>query len=316
MKKIIFIILICLSLPTLAWDLGKVGNFKFEKVNQNVYVMHGPLGEPNKANQGFMNNPSIILSKNGLILIDPGSTYQVGKNILNEIKKITDKPILAVINTHVHGDHWLANHAIKEAYPKIKIYAHPTMIKRAKESVGNAWLKSMLKMTEGLSKDTKLVIPNTTLENQTKITVDGENFLIHTILPAHTNTDIMIEHTESKTLFLGDNCFSKRFGMFDDSSSIHGNIQALELIEKLDINTFVPGHGKSGNLIEVLTPFLDYLIKLKKHVQIGYDKQLEDFNIKKNIINDFSDYKDWIGFDTNFGKHVNKMYLEIEEINF
>ena len=114
-----------------AWELGELGQFHFAKLNDQVYVMHGPLEEPSKANQGFMNNPGIIVGKNGIIVIDPGSTYSVGKNVLQEIKKISSLPVVAVFNTHIHGDHWLANQAIKEAYPEAEIYAHPQMIKQA-----------------------------------------------------------------------------------------------------------------------------------------------------------------------------------------
>ena len=57
------------------FSLGKYGTFKFKKVNQNVYVMHGPVVEPNKENEGFMNNPAIIESEKGLIIVDPGGNY-------------------------------------------------------------------------------------------------------------------------------------------------------------------------------------------------------------------------------------------------
>ena len=51
-------------------------------------------------------------AQDGVILVDPGSTYQVGKQVLAEIKKVTTKPVVAVFNTHIHGDHWLGNQAI------------------------------------------------------------------------------------------------------------------------------------------------------------------------------------------------------------
>lgn len=44
---------ILLSFPTAAWNLP-VGEFKFEPVADQVYVMHGPLAQPNRDNQGFM----------------------------------------------------------------------------------------------------------------------------------------------------------------------------------------------------------------------------------------------------------------------
>ena len=99
-----------------AWTLP-VGEFAFEEVATNVYVMHGPLEEPNPDNHGFMNNPALIVGDEGLILIDPGSTLQVGMKILEEMEKVSTKPVLAVFNSHIHGDHWLGNQAVRQAYP-------------------------------------------------------------------------------------------------------------------------------------------------------------------------------------------------------
>ena len=104
------------SLTASAWNLP-VGNFEFEPIADNVYVMHGPLSMPNKQNQGFMNNPAIIEGQNGLILIDPGSSLLVGDKILEEVARVSSKPVIAVFNTHIHGDHWLGNQAVKRAYP-------------------------------------------------------------------------------------------------------------------------------------------------------------------------------------------------------
>jgi hypothetical protein len=44
-------------------------------------------GEPNAKNRGFMNNPGLVVGKNGAIIIDPGSAYGVGAAISNNINK-------------------------------------------------------------------------------------------------------------------------------------------------------------------------------------------------------------------------------------
>jgi len=296
-----------------AWDLGEEGTFHFEKVNQNVYVMHGPLSEPNAANQGFMNNPGLIVSAKGLIIVDPGSAYGVGKEVLKEIEKISDKPILAVFNSHIHGDHWLANQAVKEKYPDVKIYGHPDMITQANGEQGIIWVDMMKRLTEGKTEGTKVVAPEFAVNQGDAIEVDGQHFRIHSMVPAHTNTDIMIEHIESKTLFLGDNSFYQRMGRFDGSASMLGNIKVLGYATDMNMTTYVPGHGRTGKSDTAVKPFLDYLIKVKEVVQTGFDDDLQDFEIKEKVIGQFDEYKSWQGFATNFGKHINSMYLEIEK---
>ena len=161
--------------------------------------------------------------------------------------------------------------------------------------------------------DTKLVIPDSTLDDNDTIEVDGQRFRIHATVPAHTDTDIMIEHLNSRTVFLGDNCFRDRFGQFDGSSGIDGNIKALQSILDLDIQHFVPGHGQSGSADDVVVPYLSYLTLLEEVVNEGFESDLQGYEIKQANLSRFEDFQNWHGFSTYLGKHVDKMYLEVEE---
>ncbi len=312
MKLFFTLIMLFLSFSAQAWQLAGLGDFKFESLAQNVYVMHGPLDEPNVANQGFMNNPAIIVSDNGVIIVDPGSTLGVGENILAEMAKITNKPVLAVFNTHIHGDHWLANDAVYRKFPKAKIYAHKNMKAQAAEQ-GLFWIDLMSQLTKGLSAATKVVVPNQGLEQGAEIEIDGQVFRIHSVVPGHTDTDIMIEHVGSKTVFLGDNGLRDRVGRFDGSSAISGNIEALGRMLKLDAGQYVPGHGRSGSASEVVEPYLDYLTMLQEVVSAGFEEELQGYEIKQKNLDKFEPWQDWHGFETYLGKHIDKMYLEIEE---
>ncbi len=117
--------------------------YAFEKIAENTWVMHGPRELPNPKNKGFMNNPGFVITSAGLVIIDPGSTLQVGENVLSEIKKISQQAVVAVFNTHIHGDHWLGNQAIKAAYPNVKIYGHPQMLVEIENGEGKNWLNTM-----------------------------------------------------------------------------------------------------------------------------------------------------------------------------
>lgn len=312
MNRIILLMVFLFPLVGHAWELKGVGSFQFEQINDHVYVMHGPLGEPDKENQGFMNNPGFVVVEGGIVLIDPGGTVQVGRQVLAEIKKVTDKPLLAVFNTHIHGDHWLGNQAVTELYPEIKIYAHPEMITQAKGNEGQVWVDMMENLTEGASKGTVIVTPNKTVVHQDEVVVGGHHFRIHSFSPTHTNTDIMIEHVESRSLFLGDNGFNKRMARFDESSSMHGNIDVLEYAQQLNMKVYVPGHGRSGAWQASVKPFHDYLLLVQQIVQQGFEEGLENYEIKENALSQVEEYQGWANFDTNFGKHIGKMYLEIE----
>lgn len=316
MQKILLLFVFALSPLANAWTIDGVGNYKFEPLSKNVFVMHGPLTNPNKANTGFMNNPSFILGDKGVIVIDPGATKQVGEQVIKEIEKITKKPIIAVFNTHIHGDHWLGNQAIIDKYPNAKIYAHPKMIIQAKDGAGNSWVGLMDTLTEGLSKGTKAVYPTNATAHLQIINIKGERFKIHNpTLKAHTNTDIMIEHINSKTLFLGDNDFYYRMGRFDNSGDMHGNIKVLQYAIDLGLSHYVPGHGQSGSADAAVQPFLDYLQIIKQETLKGYDEDLADYEIKPLADKKLTNYKNWQGYTEQLGRHISKMLLEIEALD-
>ena len=318
MKYIIILITLYFSSYSFA-DNWVIDNkiYKFDKVANKVFVIHGPLTEPNEINQGFMNNPALIVGNTGLIVVDPGGTYDSGKKLLVEIKKISILPIVAVFNTHVHGDHWLGNQAIVEKYPNVVIYAHPTMLLEAKNGEGESWVNFMEKATKGKSKGTKVVYPNATTKHLQKLIIAGEEFIIHNpIKLTHTNTDIMIEHRASKSLFMGDNNFLNRLGRFDDSSSILGNMQVLEYAKLLQLENYIPGHGKTGSFISSVQPFIDYLNIIKQEGQKAYDNDMQSYEIKDKVHQILKKYHSWSRYENSMGKHLVKIMTEIEEQDF
>ena len=296
------------------FTLGKYGTFKFEKMNDNVYIMHGPVVGPNKENRGFMNNPALIESDNGLIVVDPGGNYNVGKQILAEIEKISKKPIIAVFNTHKHGDHWFANKAIVEKYPNVNIYAHPNMIKVSKEGEAEIWYGILSRGTENLEGTKDFAFPTHELKHLDEIEIDGQKFSVGHPAVAHTDTDLVIFHKNSKTLFLGDNLMKGRLGSFDESSSVFGNIELLEKIKEANsLTLYVPGHGFSGKKDETIDPFLNYLKVLRDEGQKAYDDDLESYEVKKEVMSKLPWMTEWDAFEKNMPSHLNKIMIEMGE---
>lgn len=85
------------------------------KINERVYVLLGPIQHANRLNQGYMINSTVIVGSTGVILVDSGGTDEVGRHIAAAVRRITDKPVTHVVNTHHHGDHYLGNVAFHGA---------------------------------------------------------------------------------------------------------------------------------------------------------------------------------------------------------
>ncbi|RLA08288.1 MAG: MBL fold metallo-hydrolase [Gammaproteobacteria bacterium] len=285
------------------------------KIADNSYVIYGDLNPPNPKNKGFMNNPVFIIGTDGIIVVDPGSSVQVGEMVLRAIKKISKKPVVAVFNTHEHGDHWLGNHAIVNAYPQVKIYAHDKLVKMVKNTdVGQRWVDSMMNLTDKATEGTQVVAPDKSLQDKDIIKIAGLSIKIHHHGDAHTTTDIMLEVPEKSLVILGDNVLLGRLGQMGGGSFV-GNIQALQSIIKIKAKVYVPGHGKAGD-VSVPKTYLEYLETLYKWTKKFYDDGISDFEMKEKIVPKLAKFKNWISFDREVGRHISIAYLQIEATDF
>ncbi|HLD14138.1 MAG TPA: MBL fold metallo-hydrolase [Burkholderiales bacterium] len=285
------------------------GEHKLTQITKRVHVLHGPNELPNKINQGFMNNPSFVLTKKGVVIIDPGSSVQVGELVLKKIAEVTKDPVIAVFNTHIHGDHWLGNQAIKAAYPKAVIYAHSKM--KAKTGTdGTGWITLFENMTDGAVRGTRPVAPDTHVEHEETLALNGTHFRVYHNDKAHTDGDIMIEVVEEKVMFLGDNALVDRIGRMDDGD-FKGNTAALEMALATSAQHFVPGHGPANGRA-VATDYRDYLKALRAEVKKYYDQGMTDFDMKPKVAAALVRFKAWKDFDDQLGKHISLAYLQVE----
>ena len=283
-------------------------------LGKRVWVIHGPTELPNPDNKGFMNNPAFVVTSDSVVVIDPGSTLETGRMVLRQIGKVTDKPVTHVFASHIHGDHWLGNQAIREIYPDAGFYAHPAMIEQARSGQAEHWVELMENLTEGASNGTEAVIPDRALEDGQEIRVGDVTFRVYLSDWAHTKTDAMVEVVEDSLLLTGDNVLYRRIGRMDDAS-FRGNLEACQQALKLEMKHYIPGHGVSGGP-EVIEPFCGYLKVIYEKVAELYDEGLSDFEMKDDIVESLSEYKDWSGFTDEVGKHISLALLEIEQAEF
>jgi glyoxylase-like metal-dependent hydrolase (beta-lactamase superfamily II) len=288
-------------------------DYPAQKITDRVYVIHGPNEYPNKANQGFINNPGFVLTKKGVVVIDPGSSLQTGQMVLKKIAAITQNPVIAVFNTHIHGDHWLGNAAIHHAYPRAVIYAHPNMIAQTAEA-GPRWVAMLNELTGNAIRGTHPTAPHLGIDHEETLTLGGLRFTAYHTGTAHTDGDLMIEVVDDRVIFLGDNALGRSLRRMDDGS-FSGNMQACEAALKTRAEHFVPGHGHSGGR-EIVIEYRSFLMDLYRSVKRHQARNLNDFEMKDQVITDLKAYQAWVNFNTEIGKLIGLAYLQAEREAF
>jgi glyoxylase-like metal-dependent hydrolase (beta-lactamase superfamily II) len=304
-----------LILLTAAADAaGTVRDYPAVKIAPRTYVIHGPLGVPSAANQGFMNNPGFVVTDEGVVVIDPGSSVQAGRMVMKQVGQVTSRPVTHVLNTHVHGDHWLGNQAVLEAYPRAILIGHPQMIAEARGGAGREWVELMERVTGGFTAGTRAVIPRIAMGDATELKTGNVTFRLHAPQNAHSRTDIMIQVVEDSVVFGGDNLLYRRLGRLDDAT-FKGSIEACRVAAGLKARLYVPGHGPTGGA-EVVSAYENYLSTLYAETKKHYDAGKNDFEMKDAVVARLKAYAGWVDFNELVGKHISLAVLEIEKQSF
>jgi len=297
--------------------VNKILDYPLTKITDKIYVIYGPMDLPNDINQGFRNNPVIILTSAGAVVCDPGGSASAGQMIVRKVKTLTNLPIVAVFDSHAHGDHWLGNEAIKAAYPKAAIYAHPLAKAKIDSGDGQRWLNVINKVTHKTARGSRVVSPDKTVDNGDAIKIGDTTFRIYHTGTAHTEGDILVEIVEQNIMYIGDIARNHFLGVMEDDSSFKGNIAAINFIltNKGDMKYYIPGHGKVGTQY-MLKEYSTYLSLLYNKVKSLYATGMADYEMKPEVVKTLKPFQSWDGFDIRVGAHINQAYLEVEANNF
>ena len=210
-------------------------------------------------------NTTFLITRDGVVVVDTRVTPKEAKEVLAEIRKRTDLPILYTINTHYHGDHTFGNQVFEGKGP---IIAHESVRRNLFGGSGNDHLEYFKSKNIPGMNETVVTLPNLVFKEEMEIFVGGYSLrLMH--VRGHTDGDVYIYIEQLKTLITGDLVSYKKIPSLKDAY-LEEWIAAMDLLSDFDAEIYIPGHGEPGGK-PVLIAMKHYLLKLKEMIL----KQLE-----------------------------------------
>lgn len=294
-----------------------VKDHPLRQLSPHVWMIFSPDGFPTPENQGMMCNITCIDTPKGVVVVDTGASVQIGEMAVRQIKAVLGKPVVAVINTHYHGDHFLGNQAFVEAYGAMPIYAHAGTIREIAGLEGSSWRTLMEQWTNQATVGTRVVAPNTAVDHGQELKFGSLILRLHHYGKAHTPYDICVEVVGDKLTCIGDVAMNGRIANMDHGS-FAGTLKAYEQLEKNAPSTiWLPGHGEAGPgvLAWNRAVFEGIYESCVKAVEAGQPLEAA----KTLVLRDprvASRAKATKGFENNIGKYVSLAYLEAEAAAF
>lgn len=295
-----------------------VGDIAPQQISKRVWIIFAPDGFPTPENRGMMSNVTFVVTSAGVVVLDSGSSLQIGQMALRMIRKVTPLPVVAVFNTHFHGDHWLGNHAFVEAYgPQLPIYALPKTQALIQSHEGKLWATLMEKWTNQSTTGTQVVVPNQTVAHGQVFKFGDVTLKMHFYGRAHTDSDLSIQVVEDQVTAIGDIAMANRIANIDDGS-YPGTFKYYEALSlSAGEQLWTPGHGQPGR--DILQTYGTFLKGIWEPCLQAVKDGKTETEAKAMVLKDprvAARAKTMQGFDGNIGKYTSLAYLEAEKEAF
>lgn len=209
------------------------------KIADNVYSYVG-VANDSPANS-FAANAGIVIGRDGILVVDTLISAKEAQRFLADIRKVSDKPIKYVVNTHTHLDHVFGNCVFTKL--GAAVISH-TADRTYLEKNGEATLKNIgaygLKPEEMAG--TEIAYPTLTFSDRLTIDLRGETVELIRSAPSHTEGSLMVYLPAKKLLFSGDILFTN-FHPFLADGDLAGWTKTLDTMLAMDVEKIIPGHG-------------------------------------------------------------------------
>jgi cyclase len=159
-----------------------------EKLSDNLYRVPGAGG-----------NSAVFVRDSGVLLVDT-KLVNNGQALLNVIRKVTDKPITHIVNTHTHGDHTGSN---AEFPASVEIVVQENT-------------KANMEKMDAFKSDTgKVGLPDKAFKDKTTLFSGKEAVDLYYFGAGHTNGDAFVVFRDARVMHAGDVFAGKRQPLLD-----------------------------------------------------------------------------------------------------
>jgi len=228
--------------PAQHW--GSNGEINTFHVQGNVYLLVGAGG-----------NIAVQTGDEGVLVVDTGLAQHADK-VLAAIRKLSDRPIRYILNTHFHPDHTGGNVVIGKAGSTIQggstsIIAHENVLNRMSAPNG----KQPPTPTDAWPTDTYF-------PEEKDIYFNGEPIMLYHDPAAHTDGDSIVFFRKSDVVVAGDIFVMTGYPFIDQANggSVQGVLNGLNRLLDLAVpaheqegGTYVvPGHGRVTDEADLL----------------------------------------------------------------
>lgn len=197
---------------------GDTQTATLQKVRDNLFLIAGGGG-----------NTAAFVTANGVVLVDT-KLANWGPAIMEQVRQATDKPVIAIINTHTHGDHTGSN----EFFPA------------AVEIVAQENTKANMQRMDAFKSHPE-ALPDRTFKDRLQLFNGADRIDLYYFGAGHTNGDALVVFPANRVMHSGD-LFARKGTPLIDTNNGGSGVAYPETLKKAaavipGVDTVIPGHS-------------------------------------------------------------------------
>ncbi len=259
----ILIVGLCVPAPAHGQDLGP----DVKELADGVYVY----------SKEYNSNVGIILTEDGVVLIDTGQNPNESVVVMDLVKQLTPQPVRFIIHTEPHGDHTSGTFVFSPPANVIAAEGAGALMagRRPPADVPGA----------------RNVLPHIEYGDKMTLRLGDRTVELLNLKNVHSGSDTAIWLPNERILFAAATVVVKRYSNIRPFITIPDILASIEQMRALSPEVVVPGHGAPGTT-EIFDENERYFAVLIERVRslAGEGKTLEQVKAELRM----PEYADWL----------------------
>ncbi len=200
-------------------------------------------------------NSGVIISDDSVMVIEAQATPRLAQKVIDEIRKVTDKPISHLALTHYHAVRVLGASAFNAPQVIMSEKARAMVVERGQEDWDSEFQR-FPRLFEGHESIPGLTWPTTTFNGKMSVYLGKRRIDMMQLGRAHTAGDMVIHVPDANVMFTGD-IVEYHSACYCGDGHFHDWPATLEAIRAFDLDAIAPGRGDALVGPEMVNAALD-----------------------------------------------------------
>jgi glyoxylase-like metal-dependent hydrolase (beta-lactamase superfamily II) len=273
------------SAQPIASLLAPAQEASFKQVSSDIYLLY----------EFTSSNAVVLVTDEGVLVIDTRQHPRDGQDLIDRIRKLTDKPVKWVINSHFHGDHHFGNSAFKAIGATIVAQKDTARIMQQVQQKELARRGGFFKSRGYDPSEVKLVPADITFDSEMTIHLGGREVRLAYFGPGQQEGDTFVFFPHARMVFTTGMFGPRSMPNMAFTPSVDNWIRLLNRLAAMDVDKILSAHGDvstSADVKELAAMLADEYAAVKGAV----DKGLSVDEAVKAVT--LPQYKEW----RNYGR--------------